>query len=370
MSSEDRKLRVVFFAPSVGNAQGPLIYWLTRELAREVDLTLLVPEAYQGGPGDPPLLRFPMGTGKARKLLRMGNPIAHWRLWRRMASAAPDLVHVFNGDGYPWSLGLGGYCRARGIPILLSVHDPEPHPGSLAAWMNARLGRATLAAATAVHVFNERFTPIIRAQGIAPARILVTPHGNMAAQYLRHARAGVPRERLVLLFGRLEAYKGIEILAEAAEFLPPDIRVAIAGPGELPAILKKRILRSPERFELHDRFLADEDVARLFQRAAVLALPYLQVTQSSLPLIAAEFGVPVVASALGAFLDDVPEVGGRLVPPKDPWALAEAIVASLGSTPRVPADKSLSRIAGDYAAMYRQTLRLVTRPAVMPSSHL
>lgn len=70
----------------------------------------------------------------------------------------------------------------------------------------------------------------------------------------------------------------------------------------------------PSWFEVHNRYVPDEEAALFFQRASVLVLPYRQATQSSLPLIGAAFGLAVVASAVGAFVEDVPRVGYTSTP--------------------------------------------------------
>ena len=129
------------------------------------------------------------------------------------------------------------------------------------------------------------------------------PHGSFADRFLRHAKPGVQREEdLVLFFGRLEAYKGIDILVKAILALEGRRRALIAGPGQVPRILRRAMREHPSWFEVHNRYVPDEEAALFFQRASVLVLPYLQATQSSLPLIGAAFGLAVVASAVGAFV--------------------------------------------------------------------
>ncbi|WP_279184938.1 glycosyltransferase family 4 protein, partial [Thermus thermophilus] len=126
-------------------------------------------------------------------------------------------------------------------------------------------------------------------------------------------------------FGRLEAYKGIDILVKAILALEGRRRALIAGPGQVPRILRRAMREHPSWFEVHNRYVPDEEAALFFQRASVLVLPYRQATQSSLPLIGAAFGLAVVASAVGAFVEDVPRVGGILVPPNNPQTLAQVL---------------------------------------------
>lgn len=165
-----------------------------------------------------------------------------------------------------------------------------------------------------------------KARKLGARHVVVIPHGSFADRFLRHAKPGVQREEdLVLFFGRLEAYKGIDILVKAILALEGRRRALIAGPGQVPRILRRAMREHPSWFEVHNRYVPDEEAALFFQRASVLVLPYRQATQSSLPLIGAAFGLAVVASAVGAFVEDVPRVGGILVPPNNPQTLAQVL---------------------------------------------
>ncbi len=117
----------------------------------------------------------------------------------------------------------------------------------------------------------------------------------------------------MLFFGRVEYYKGIEVLLRAAMLLPPDVGITVAGAGALSETERQLAEGLGPRLTLLNRFIEDNEVAMLMQQAGVSALPYLQATQSSLPLIAAAFGLPVVATSVGAFASEVPQLGGMVV---------------------------------------------------------
>jgi glycosyltransferase involved in cell wall biosynthesis len=77
--------------------------------------------------------------------------------------------------------------------------------------------------------------------------------------------------------------------------------------------------------------------------------------------------VPVVASATGGLIEDVPRVDGILVPCPNPASLAAAIAAALGRTPRVPEELDFSRLAGAFAAMYAQAAQAASLPPTAPA---
>jgi glycosyltransferase involved in cell wall biosynthesis len=85
-----------------------------------------------------------------------------------------------------------------------------------------------------------------------------------------------------------------------------------------------------DQFIVHNYHIPDEMVARLFQEAGVVVLPYIEASTSGVLAIAHAFGKPVVSTDVGG----IPEVldhgrTGLLISPRDPSSLAEAVVTLL-----------------------------------------
>ena len=140
-------------------------------------------------------------------------------------------------------------------------------------------------------------------------------------------------EKCILFFGYIKQYKGLEYLLRSIASISKEIRdfkLIIAGQGDLSPYLEL-INDSRSRIEIHNEFISDSEVAVLFQKATVVVLPYSQMTgQSGILNIAYAFGKPVVASDIWGFREilDNGETG-FLVTPKDPDALASAIIKIL-----------------------------------------
>jgi glycosyltransferase involved in cell wall biosynthesis len=139
-------------------------------------------------------------------------------------------------------------------------------------------------------------------------------------------------ENLILFFGRLWEYKGLEYLIRAEPLITsrvPQAKIAIAGRGE-DFDRYRRMMLHPERFIVYNEYVSDEKRAELFRRASVVVLPYIEASQSGVIPIAYRFGKPVVATRVGG-LPDMVDHGrtGYLVPPRDAKALAEALVLLL-----------------------------------------
>ena len=350
------KPRIAFVAFTLGTGMSPLILATCAALKSRFDLRLFVPAHFRYSDASIPTTLFPSAKSKYARGLAMLDPRTHHNIAKEIEAFKPDLVHLFNAHGYPWSVTLMRFCRKKGIPAILTVHDPVPHPANFLDSLHHKLGAISARNATLVHLFNKRYLESERQRFGRPTAF--ADYISIAQFYLMHAQAGVAKENAILQFGRLEYYKGIDRLVNAAPLLPPGMKVIIAGPGKVTPAVRDAIEASPDRFELHEKFLTDREVAELFQRARVSVLPYREVTQSLHHVIAAEFGVTTVASDMGFFHDEVPRFNGLVVNSENPNELADAIVRASTMAPVIPLHYATETIVAQYADMYRAAIDL------------
>ena len=175
------------------------------------------------------------------------------------------------------------------------------------------------------------------------AKITVIPFGvndTLPRAGLTHSEARVrlnlaDHERIVLFFGNIASYKGIEYAIAALDKLrdkDASYRLLIAGQikgaqsywNELERLIDKRDLG--EYVTRHIRYVADEDVELYFLAADVLVLPYKFIYQSGVLFLSYSFGLPVIATDVGSLAEDiVAGETGFLCRPEDPDDLAGAI---------------------------------------------
>lgn len=255
-----------------------------------------------------------------------------WRLMRLMRALRPDalLLHEATTTYLPFCLD-----RALDAPILLTVHDVITHPGEdsrePARRERVRLNLRRRAAAVVVH--GEALRADFLAQpGDLCRDVTAIPHGCYTV--LRHwARPEIQETpRTVLFFGRIHEYKGLDLLLAAARrsaLRVPDLRILIAGDGADLDGRHRDLARDP-RIELRRGYLTNDEVARAFQEASIVVLPYLEGSQSGVVRIAYVFGKPVIVTRVGSIPESVREgVTGLVVPPRDEAALADAMAALL-----------------------------------------
>jgi glycosyltransferase involved in cell wall biosynthesis len=261
--------------------------------------------------------------------------LANLRLLRdvlaRIRAHRPDLVH-FLGDSTLWlNLALP---FLRHLPKVVTIHDVHLHPGDVQSRRVPRLTVHQLRRAATLLVVHG---PDQRRQAIAqlgrPAsEVRVLPHPALTRYARLAARAGLARRPggppRVLFFGRLMRYKGLPHLLEAWPAVAaavPGAELLLAGSGPDARWLARAIEGLPG-VRLIDRRLDDLETARAFLDADLVVLPYIEASQSGVLALAAAFGRPVVASAVGDLATTVRATGmGRLVPPADPAALAAAL---------------------------------------------
>jgi len=122
-------------------------------------------------------------------------------------------------------------------------------------------------------------------------------------------------------------------LLHATKELPRNVKLLVVGEcySDRDALTREMSgTELQERVKWIDRFVPDSEVAGYFHASDVVALPYRHATQSAVAQIALAFRKPLVLTRTGG-LSEVIDEGetGFLVPPRDPYALAEGIRKAL-----------------------------------------
>ncbi|HEX9118102.1 MAG TPA: glycosyltransferase family 4 protein [Anaerolineae bacterium] len=331
----------------------------------------------------------------------------------RLAGGAVDLVRIRFLPVYPYHVHLHSVFANRwlaglaepfdvinehtplpavarpGPPIVTTVHSPmradtaatrvtdlktllvalqTPLSRQIEARLFARSARITTVAQWVAEA-------LVAGYGVDPARLTVTGNG-VEAPFLAGG-SGLPREPFVLYAGRAEVGKGLEELVAAARIIAdcaPDapLRFVVAGDGPLlPKIQGLAVEQGVAgRFEFtgHIGPAQRERLVRLYRTAGIFTLPSYHEGMSTVMLEAMAAGAPVVSTAVGGALEVIREgQNGLLVPPRDPQALAAALLSlwrdpagrdALGAEARatVAARYSWPAITEKYLAVYEQAL--------------
>jgi len=170
---------------------------------------------------------------------------------------------------------------------------------------------------------------------------------------------------VVLYFGVIRPYKGVDVLVEAFRQVENAELWVVGRPLEV-SMEHLRRLAPPGRVRFVDRYVSDTELPAFFRRADVLVLPHRSVDVSGVLFAGLAFGKAMVLSGVGGFREIAEEHGvGVLVPPDDPDELAAAIGGLLGDDARrqqleksalaaAAGPFSWDRIAERTASLYEQ----------------
>lgn len=278
--------------------------------------------------------------------------------------ASGDIVHLQH-----WKCSTTAiYCiivpilKLRGKKIIFSIHNITPHtPQRYFVFLDALLNRFVFRFADAFIVHNQRnkkrFKEIynihhrpISIIGIGSYKPLIK--NTLSCKEARE-RLDIPIEKKVILhFGYLWGYKGVNILLDALEMIAkdvPNILLVLAGTltsnwEQYAEIIRKKHLES--YIQLHLHYIPESEVDIYFSAADLVVLPYIPPfdTHGGVGALAVALQKPLLVSDIGG-LPEYVKNKRAVVPPGDAIELAKKITKILND------EKLLSSLAGDSRAI-------------------
>lgn len=308
-----------------------------------------------------------------RKVRRVGRAVRHYRQWlqqiRRVAELDPDVVLL--GDiRFPFDLFPLMLLRRKARTLVDICHNVHPFStGGSAAGRFDRARWREVFYRRIYHLFDRVFVHFERNRvefmesfGVPAERVRVIVHGN--EEIFRELRKpgfdqAALRARLslgaddpvVLFFGTLSRYKGVDVLLDAfpaihratgarlviAGFPTADFDLAGHQQQARAAGVENAVTWVPE-------YIDSGEIAAWMELTSVIVFPYHEIYQSGALHVPQAFGVPIVATAIGAMQDVITDnVSGLIVPRQSSAALADAVI-------RLLQDRELAHRLGSRAA--------------------
>jgi D-inositol-3-phosphate glycosyltransferase len=237
------------------------------------------------------------------------------------------------------------YYKALGKRIVLTVHNVN---AGRRDYNDTLLNRLTLRfqyrMSDHIFVHTEKMKEELVAEfGVKNSRVTVIPFGlnnavpntALSTAEARSRLAIPPNKKVILFFGNITPYKGLEYLLAAFRSLrvqSDDFVLIITGRpdncDEYWNPIRDDIREDVEqkRIVLRADFVPDNEVEVYFKAADVLVLPYRHVYQSGVLFLGYSLGLPVLAADVGSLKDDVVEGStGFVFMPEDSVDLARTI---------------------------------------------
>lgn len=235
--------------------------------------------------------------------------------------------------------------RQKGILATILVHNTMPHES---APRDRFLARMVLKKADRFIVMTQKEK--LRLLDLLPDtdKIYVIPHpisrifkpSGMNKNALR-SKFGLPTDqKIMLFFGFVRPYKGLDDLLEAHKILIAkghEIRLVIAGEfWENINKYRQKIdsLGLTEHIDIYNEYIPDDEAAQYFEMSNLFVAPYRDATQSGVIKAALGFGLPVVLTdiVVDEIIKNFPDLC-KIVPSKNPQMLAKGILEQLMTLP-------------------------------------
>lgn len=211
------------------------------------------------------------------------------------------------------------YKRMR---IIATLHDPHPHDvlkNPLHRWIDKQNKNAYKYVSDVI-ILNNSDVQYVR-DFVCP-NVHVIPHASFSS-YVKDENNVRYIKNTIGFLGRIEPYKGLDLLVNAFEHLAGKYKLIVAGSGKIDDETYEKIKKN-ENIELINRYIKDDEFTGLIERMDFVVLPYKRASQSGvIPLVFAH-GKTVIATNVGALKEQVPHNTGIITDPT-PTALAKAI---------------------------------------------
>lgn len=263
----------------------------------------------------------------ASRIKKAGNILNYYFLQsKHLLTIQPRIVHFQWLDRYFLTdrILLPVLARLRGHKVILTVHNVNAGRRNNNDTFYNRFTLHmlyNLCSHLIVHTDKSK-QELIDEFNVSSGKISVIKHGmnNMVStkgisQEVARAKLEIgPKQKVILFFGNIDFYKGLDILIESLNHLTlplkDEIILLIAGNSKSKDYLKyiyEQIENSFSKKKIiaHIRFIQDQDIENYFMAADCIILPYREIYQSGVLFLAYNFGLPALATRVGNFENDI-----------------------------------------------------------------
>lgn len=282
-----------------------------------------------------------------------GKKIKHIidKLTQHINEYQPSIVHFLDISLYTNNILQALSSIFPHITFVCTIHDPKEHESNISLivklwkYSNNKKILDLAGKRTNIHIHVHDLRLIIGTPWAYIKRVVVIPHpptpSIVERQRLRPHNPGWRGPVRIGFMGRIEPYKGLAVLQSAVEIMLNNSNVSarafeiiIAGKGDFPATdwLKMAI-----KVHIHNGFVSEMEFHNIMANLDLLVLPYLTATQSGVGFMAVSYGVPILATDVGAINGTVVVDGenGIIVEPNDPTALATKLATLIQNPGRL-----------------------------------
>lgn len=267
------------------------------------------------------------------------NPFNWWKVGKELKNLRPDIVVVkfwlpFMGPCFGTILRLlKSNKHTRVVSVLDNVIPHEKRPGDKPF---TQYFLKTVDACIAMSKSVQADLKTLQAQ--LPCVFIPHPlydhFGAIGAKSIARAKLGIEeQDKVLLFFGFIRKYKGLDLLLEAMRhpaIRKAGIKLLVAGEFYEDASFYTDLIKEHDLTSacvMHTDFIPNSEVATYFNAADVVVQPYRTATQSGISQMAYHFEKPMIVTNVGGLPEIVPNGKVGFVTEVDADAIAKAILA-------------------------------------------
>jgi glycosyltransferase involved in cell wall biosynthesis len=253
-------------------------------------------------------------------------------LARRIAALSPDIALCAMPG--PLDLAMHAALRRTGVPYAVVVHDADPHPGDRYP-LQLFLQRLLVRRADALVILSDHVENRLRAQGLLTTSPIIRstlPQPPIPGLPPVRAHGGPFR---LLSFGRLLAYKGLDLLAGALAQLLPGLPMEVRVVGQGPEGPELAALRRIPGVTVENRWVPEAEIPQLLAWADGLVLSHREASQSGVAAAALAARRYLVATRVGGLAEQAAGDASAVLCDVSADSLAQALRHTLTLPPPV-----------------------------------
>ncbi len=277
-------------------------------------------------------------TERIHRVINSINPITWYKAYKKITSFNPEVVI------FVWWMPFFGPCygiiirllkKFSSAKILFVVENFVSHEKR---WFDHFFTQWTLKKADEFISFSKHINEQVKAH-FPTKRITTTTlppfnhfdQGRYAKTSARE-KLNITQKRVVLYFGLIRKYKGLDQLIRAMKLMQekdPDCMLLAVGECYEDIETYRKLIATlglEKQIQLINAFIPNEEVEPYFKAADVVCLPYYSGTQSGILMMAYGFGKPVVITNVGGIAELVNDKTGKVIADNEPNNIVDGLM--------------------------------------------
>ncbi|MDX1641809.1 MAG: glycosyltransferase family 4 protein [Balneolaceae bacterium] len=238
---------------------------------------------------------------------------------------------IIIGMDFFWGSVINDAAHRSGAKTILVVHEPVPHPKEsvpMKFFKNRNLKKSIPGADHVVALTEHVRRYIEENYGVKHEKTSVIPHGIFSYYKTEEPRKIKKNKNLfkILYFGRIDYYKGLDILLDAfleLEKTRDDIQLEIWGSGDLKPYDDQ--IHKIKNIRIENRWVDEEEITEAFKDCDLCVLPYREASQSGIVGIASHAAMPIIACPSEGLKEQLSDYGAIITDDFTPNSLRKSI---------------------------------------------